>query len=110
MNYSKTAVDREIAKDKRIGKREAKLIHSLLKGRTMDDYKSWKAQVQTDNSGKWYDNAIRLPTEVQAYEYGRDLLMRWTAVRDMRAVQSKDPINYDWVAGQLVGRDLREGK
>ena len=30
--YSKEAVDREIAKDKRIDKREAKLIHALLKG------------------------------------------------------------------------------
>jgi hypothetical protein len=31
--YNREAVDREIAKDKRIGKREAKLIHALLKGR-----------------------------------------------------------------------------
>lgn len=108
--YSKEAVDREIAKDKRIKRREAKLIHALLKGRTMDDYKSWKAEVQADSSGTWANNAIRLPTKEQAEGYGRDLMMRWTAVREMRVVQSKDPINYDWVAGQLVGRDLREVK
>jgi hypothetical protein len=33
VRYSKEAVDREIAKDKRIKRREAKLIHALLKGR-----------------------------------------------------------------------------
>jgi diadenosine tetraphosphatase ApaH/serine/threonine PP2A family protein phosphatase len=32
--YSKDAVDKEIKKDKRIGNREAKRIHALLKGRT----------------------------------------------------------------------------
>ena len=31
--YSKSAVDKEIRKDKRIGKREASLIHRLLRGR-----------------------------------------------------------------------------
>lgn len=30
--YNKDAVDREIAKDKRIKRKEAKLIHALLKG------------------------------------------------------------------------------
>jgi hypothetical protein len=31
--YSADAVNKEIAKDKTIGKKEAKLIHALLKGR-----------------------------------------------------------------------------
>lgn len=35
--YSKSAVDKEIRKDKRIGGREAKLIHRLLKGRQQSD-------------------------------------------------------------------------
>jgi len=32
-SYCKEAVAREIAEDKRISKREARLIHALLKGR-----------------------------------------------------------------------------
>jgi len=36
-SYSKAAVDKEIAKDKRIGSGEAKSIHRLLKGRTGGD-------------------------------------------------------------------------
>jgi hypothetical protein len=70
---------------------------------------SWKGEVQTDSSGKWYDNAVRLPDEKQAMEYTYDLFMRWTAVKEWRVVQSEDPVNYDWVAGQLIGRDMREG-
>lgn len=31
--YNKDAVQREITKDKRIGGKEAKLIHALLRGR-----------------------------------------------------------------------------
>ena len=69
-----------------------------------ETYKSWKAQVIADSTGSWSDNAIRLPTQEQAEGYGRDLMMRWTAVRNMRAIQSKDPVNYDWVEGKLVGR------
>jgi hypothetical protein len=33
MAYNEEAVEREIRKDKRIKRREAKLIHALLKGR-----------------------------------------------------------------------------
>jgi hypothetical protein len=36
-NYSKTAVDKEIKKDKRIKGKEAKAIHALLKGRQKTD-------------------------------------------------------------------------
>jgi hypothetical protein len=32
-SYSKVEIDKMIAKDKRISKKEAKLIHRLLKGR-----------------------------------------------------------------------------
>jgi hypothetical protein len=33
-SYSREAVEREIRRDKRIGAKEAKAIHALLKGRT----------------------------------------------------------------------------
>lgn len=35
-NYNRDAVQKEIDKDKRIGKREAELIHALLKGRGVE--------------------------------------------------------------------------
>jgi hypothetical protein len=35
--YSKSAVDKQIKKDKRIGGKEAKMIHALLKGRQKTD-------------------------------------------------------------------------
>jgi hypothetical protein len=38
--YNKESVDKEIAKDNRIGKKEAKLIHALLKGRSYDDQRT----------------------------------------------------------------------
>ena len=37
MAYSKTAVDKMIGRDKRIGGREAQRIHALLKGRQSTD-------------------------------------------------------------------------
>ena len=36
-SYSKSAVSKEIAKDKRIKPAEARLIHALLKGRQSTD-------------------------------------------------------------------------
>ena len=70
----------------------------------IEEFKSWKAQVIADSSGKWSDNAIRLPTKEQAECYARDLTWRWTSVREWRVVQSQDPVNYDWQDGHLVGR------
>lgn len=57
---------------------------------------SYKVEVRTDNSGEWFTNAIRLATEYEAKLYGEDLMMRWTAVRDMRVAESPDPVNYIW--------------
>jgi hypothetical protein len=55
---------------------------------------SYKPEVQTDNSGKWYDNALRFETEAEALASARDLERRWFAVRAVRASYSDDPVNY----------------
>jgi len=55
---------------------------------------SFAPEVQTDDSGKWYGNAVRFATEAEAQRWADDLSMRWFAVRATRAVASDDPVNY----------------
>jgi hypothetical protein len=55
---------------------------------------SYKPEVQTDNSGKWYDNALRFETEEEALASAKDLERRWFAVRAVRASYSDDTVNY----------------
>ena len=62
---------------------------------------SFKPEVQTDNTGKWYDNALRFATEQEAYESARDLAARWFAVLAYRAAPSDDPVNYKYINGKL---------
>lgn len=59
-------------------------------------------EVQTDNSGKWYGNALRFATEAEADAYAADLAMRWTLVRDIRVVESADPVNYAIINHRLT--------
>lgn len=63
---------------------------------------SWKPEVQTDNTGKWYGNALRFPTKEEAEAQVRDLSMRWFAVNETRVVESEDPPNYNYVDGSLL--------
>lgn len=62
---------------------------------------SFAPEVQTDSSGKWYGNALRFATREEAEQNAHDLMMRWFLVRDTRAVESTDPVNYRWVDGRL---------
>lgn len=62
---------------------------------------SFKPEVQTDNTGEWYGNALRFAAREEAEANVRDLMMRWFAVRDTRVVESNDPVNYRYVDGRL---------
>ncbi len=62
---------------------------------------SFKPEVQTDDTGKWYGNALRFATREEAEAQVAALMMRWLAVRDTRVVESADPINYRYVGGRL---------
>jgi hypothetical protein len=64
---------------------------------------SFKPEVQTDETGKWYGNALRFATRAEAEAQVIDLMMRWTAVRDTRVVESTDAVNYRYVDGRLEG-------
>jgi hypothetical protein len=55
---------------------------------------SYKPEVKADNSGKWYDNALRFATYDEALASANDLMRRWFAVTDIRVVESDDPVNY----------------
>lgn len=55
---------------------------------------SWKNEVIADSSGQWVTNALRFATEREARDYGANLYSRWTAVREYRATECDDPVNY----------------
>ena len=63
---------------------------------------SFKGEVIADNSGKWYDNALRFATYDEAHAYITDLSWRWTAVRKTRVVESDEPVNYRLDEGRLI--------
>jgi hypothetical protein len=63
---------------------------------------SCKPEVIADSSGKWCGNALRFATREEAENNARDLSYRWFAVRETRAVESTDPVNYRYTDGQLV--------
>ena len=67
---------------------------------------SWKPEVQTDDSGKWYGNALRFATEKEAYDNASALCGRWMMVREFRAAPSMDRVNYAWVDGALVDQRI----
>jgi len=62
---------------------------------------SFKPEVQTDDTGKWYGNALRFGTREEAEAQVQDLMMRWFAVRETRAIECDDPVNYRYVDGGL---------
>jgi hypothetical protein len=62
---------------------------------------SWKPVVQTDRTGKWYDNALRFETKEEALLSACDLMNRWLSVLACDAQESEDPVNYRLVDGQL---------
>lgn len=63
---------------------------------------SFKPEVIADSSGKWSGNALRFETRREAEQNVNDLARRWTSVREVRVVESDDPVNYRWVDGRLV--------
>lgn len=61
---------------------------------------SWKPEVTTDASGKFYTNALRFATREEAERSVMSLAMRWFAVRDTRVSECDDPVNYRNVDGR----------
>jgi hypothetical protein len=63
--------------------------------------RSWRPEVQTDSTGKWYGNGLRFATREEAEANALDLSLRWFAVREWRAVEDDNPVNYRYVDHKL---------
>lgn len=55
---------------------------------------SFKPEFIADGSGTWAGNALRFATREEAEGYAAALADRWMAVREHRAVESDEPVNY----------------
>ncbi len=53
---------------------------------------SWASEVHTVSCAPdtWTGNGLRFATKLEADQYGQDLAIRWTAVEDVRSVESAD--------------------
>lgn len=54
---------------------------------------SYKPEVIADNSGKWCPNGLAFATYEEALRWAKDLESRWLLVREVRAVESDEPVN-----------------
>ena len=55
--------------------------------------RSYAVEVLADNSGIWAGNGLRFANRNSAESYAKDLMWRWTAVKEWRVVDSSDPVN-----------------
>lgn len=62
---------------------------------------SFKPEVSTDSSGKFYGNALAFATEQEAKDNAHDLFMRWMLCTGHRAVESDEPVSHTYVDGVL---------
>jgi hypothetical protein len=60
---------------------------------------SWKPEVEVE--GKYSRNGLVFATEEEAKANARNLMNRWMAVTDYRAVEVDEPVNYKWINGGL---------
>ena len=55
---------------------------------------SYKPEVIADSTNTWAGNALRFATFEEALASAKDLAARWTSVREIRAVESDDPVTH----------------
>ena len=62
---------------------------------------AWKPEVQTDSTGKWYQNGLAFATKEEAAQSAHDLMMRWFAVLEYRAAEYPDiPVTHVIIDGE----------
>lgn len=66
---------------------------------------SYKMEVRTDSTDTFTGNAIAYATEQEALDAGEELMGRWLLVREFRAVESDEPVNYKFENGRNVRLD-----
>ena len=60
---------------------------------------SFAAEVIADRGGKFCGNGLRFATAEEAASYANNLMMRWTAVREIRVVPTQDPPTHRYIKG-----------
>jgi hypothetical protein len=60
---------------------------------------SWKPAVQVFGEEPFYTNGQTFATKDEAEKSARNRMFNWTLVRDCRADESNEPVNYKWVEG-----------
>ena len=58
----------------------------------------YRVEVIADNSGEWCSNGLAFDTYAQAYAYGDNLFMRWTAVREWHVIDATGAV----VTGEIA--------
>ena len=60
---------------------------------------SWKPAVQVYGEEPFYQNGQTFATKEEAEKSAQNRMWNWTLVRDCRADESDEPVNYKWVDG-----------
>ena len=63
---------------------------------------SYAPQVRTGNDPKFYGNALRFATRLEAEQNVANLADRWTLVVATQVVETADPVTHAWVDGKLA--------
>jgi len=66
---------------------------------------SYAVKVLVCGESKWSGNALRFNTEAEAKDYGRDLMGRWFAVKEISTELVNDPVNYSFINGTLEEKE-----
>ena len=61
---------------------------------------SYKVEVLTGEA-EWVSNALRFTTQIEAGQYGNDLMSRWMAVQEVRVTQTSDAPTHTFMDGVL---------
>ena len=66
---------------------------------------AWKPEVKVVNEAAWHRNGLAFASKEEAEASARNLMNRWMAVEEWRAVEVEDAVvNYrwDWQAGLVA--------
>ena len=63
---------------------------------------SYKTEVLAFGETVFCSNGLRFATEQEAVDSGRELSGRWMMVKEYRAAESTDPVNYKFENGHNV--------
>ena len=73
--------------------------HTVGNPAVMETTMSYRVEVTTDDTGRWYRNELHFETAQEADSYGADLWHRWTLVRDFRVVESAGIVDARFAGG-----------